>query len=272
MLTPDRQYRDLVANILDRGTRLRTRNSDCLRLFGLRIELNSFPLVWVRKAAWKTCLREMEWFMSGSSYLSDLHPSVRAWWEPWENSKGQVPYNYSEQLRTACGANAKRDRMVVVDQVDYLWDSIRDHPNSRRSVITTWNTAEMTQPDCPITNCHLTILQAFVDSDNRLHFVTYQRSADVICGLPHNWVQVWALLLYFANHCGRKPGSVIWMGGDIHVYAAHEELAWRMVACPATDDTVDLVYTPTSTEFRADDFTLSGDYKPLLTDKAEMVV
>src|SRR5690606_26897284 len=126
----------------------------------------------------------------GSEDIKDLHPSVRPWWEPWANIEGQVLFNYSDQFRAFAGTDGR-----VVDQIEYLIDGIKNHPYSRRNVITTWNAADMTNPACPITNCHSTVTQAFVNPDNSLHLVTYQRSVDVICGLPHNWIQYWSFLL-----------------------------------------------------------------------------
>lgn len=264
----NQHYLSLLAQVLAAGQVIETRNSRCKRLFGMRVKLTSFPLVWTRRTAWKTCLRELEWFMSGSNHVSDLHPSARAWWEPWEAPSGTVHYNYAAQLRCSFGT---RER-TGFDQVDFLTNGIARHPFSRRNVITTWNTADMAESDCAITNCWGTVLQAFVDTGNTLHLVTYQRSADVVCGLSHNWVQIWALLLYFAHRGGRKPGTVTWLGGDVHVYEAHESLASRMLALPEVEKSVDLVYTPTSADFTADDFTLSGPYSPLLEDRAEMIV
>lgn len=273
--TTDDVYASIIRECLA-GERITTRNSVCFRTFARQVRFTSTPLVCSRKTSWKNCLREWEWFMSGSNAIEDLHPSVRHWWMPWaadEQHYGKpglgpdfrVAHNYSEQFRYFQG------RTGYVDQIQYLIDGIRNHPFSRRNVITTWNTADMAHPECKITNCHNSLTQAFVDTENRLHLVTYQRSVDVICGLPHNWAQEWAFLLWLAHLGGRLVGSLTWIGGDVHVYEAHLPLAEKILAAPP-QQSPEMVYRPTSEEFLADDFSLDREYAPVVNERAEMIV
>lgn len=269
-MTTDEIYGDLIARILCTGQRLQTRNSVCRRVFAEKIVFESTPLVSVRKTSWKNSLREWEWFMNGSNRLVDLHPAVRPWWKSWTDEAGDISNNYSVQFRSTYGMDEYQE---PVDQIALLIEGIREHPNSRRNVVTTWNAADMVHPSTKLTNCHNTVTQAFVDDHNALHLVTYQRSADVICGVPHNWLQMWAFLQWLAYRGDRSVGTLIWIGGDVHVYEKHDQLAAKIVAY--VEDAVVapvLVYTPTSDDFRADDFTLSGPYEPVLLDRAEMIV
>ena len=265
-MTTDDRYAELIRACLD-GSPVTTRNAKCYRTIAHTARFTSAPLVCARKTAWKNALREMEWVLSGSDNVRDLHPSVRSWWEPWANSEGEIPLNYGDQLRSSCGNDGR-----VVDQVAQLLDGIANHPFSRRNVVTTWNTADMTSPRCPITNCWGTVIQAFVEPDDSLHIVTYQRSADVVCGVPHNWIQMWAFLVWVAHRTGRTVGSLTWVGGDCHVYESHVPLARRILDTQPARPAPELVHTPTSDEFRADDFTLSCPYLPTFAERAEMVV
>lgn len=275
----DLEYARIIEACLG-GYKLTTRNAECYRTripSDRTVVFDSTPLVSARKTAWKNCLREMEWFLSGSCDVSDLHESVRPWWQPWANDVGWVFGNYSQQLRRFVGydfANQYEEGNREVDQVQYLIESIRDHPNSRRAVITTWNTTEMTDPLIPITNCWGTLIQAYVE-DGVLHLETHQRSCDVVCGLPHNWLQMWGLFVWLAHQGGRKVGTLTWHGGDVHVYAEHRELAEKIVEAVDHDrmrETPRLVYEPTSKEFSAEDFRLDRPYAPVIEDKARMVV
>lgn len=282
----DNKYATLIDDIFEDGIAVHTRNSLCKRLDTILLTFRTTPLVSVRKTAWKTALREWEWFMSGSNALTDLHPSVHPWWQEWADANGRVAYNYSRQFRYFHGADETIDPerptepepVITVDQVALFVDGIKNHPHSRRNILTTWNTAEMTHKDCKLTNCHNTLTQAFVDDKNRLSLTTYQRSVDVVCGLPHNWIQMWAFLMWLAHRTGRRVGALKWIGGDVHVYDAHTALAAKITDVVLENDalsditTPNLVYTPTSDDFKADDFTLDGPYEPLITDKAEMIV
>lgn len=254
----DSLYAGIIRDALSCGERLTTRNAPVYRLIRQQATFDRTPLVCARRCAWLTALREMEWFLSGSNNINDAHPSVRPWWEPWADKHGVVWANYGQQLR---------HYGWDFDQVTHLIDGIKHHPFSRRNILTTWHASDMADPATPITNCHQTITQAFVGNHGDLGLLTYQRSADVVCGLPHNWIQAWALLLWLAQRTGTHPQWLTWVGGDVHVYVEHEALARRIV-----EDQPDLVYTPTSEEFRAADFALSGPYTPLIQESARMIV
>lgn len=263
----DETYKELIKAVLYSGTKVQTRNSKCLRVFGFPITFNACPLISLRKTSWKSAIREWEWFMSGSNKIRDLHESVHPWWKPWAVD-GVVEYNYSKQFREFHGKEG------CVDQVKELIYGIKNHPYSRRNVITTWNTSDMLNSKCAITNCHGTIIQAFVEpNNNTLHLVTYQRSADLICGVPHNWIQYWAFLLWLCQLTQRFTGSLVWIGGDVHIYEDHFELAQKMLCSDVSEiNTPKLLMRAGSEDFVADNFYLDSEYCPLLTDKAKMVV
>ena len=272
-------YGDLVRHVLTTGTRLKTRNHDCIRRHTITIIFHQTPLVSVRKTAWKTALREWEWFMSGSNNIKDLHPAVHHWWKPWVDEDGNVRYNYSQQFRSFNGVPHAPEEMAsayeprCVDQIAYLIEGIKVHRTSRRLVATTWNASEMMMPDCPVTNCHGTVVQFFSDEKtNILDMTTYQRSCDLIVGVPHNWFQYWAFLLWMAKRTGSKVGKMTWIGGDVHVYdePSHRKAADWIVE-HAGDTTAkegygppELVHTAESEdlEFKADDFELNRPYYP----------
>jgi len=264
------KFVELVKNVLD-GTEVDTRNSKTKRARNQMITFTETPLVSLRKTAWRSALHEMEWFLSGSNNIKHLHSSVRKWWEPWANKYGQVTNNYSEQFKSFAGLHEDGFQVGTIDQIEYMKNTILNEPNSRRNVITTWNTYEMNCETTPITNCHGTVIQAFVESDE-LHITMYQRSCDVMLGVPHNWIQYWAFLQYMANQTNKKVGSFTWIGGDCHVYENHFTMAERLVNSISVSYTCNLLYSPTSDEFRTSDFTLDGKYDPLIKENLEMIV
>jgi thymidylate synthase len=271
----DRKYADLIAAVRRDGKRVNPRNGERIRLHEPdKIRFRSTPLVSVRKTSWRSAIREMEWFMSGSSDVADLHPSVRKWWEPWAGADGRVLNNYSRQFRRY---NSPAAVGGGFDQVAAFIDGIRRKPHSSRHRMTTWHPEEMYDPETRITNCHGTKIQAYVVG-GVLDLSMDQGSCDLVCGVPHNWIQYWAFLLWLCHRTGNRPGEFVWDGGDVHLYAAHLDVADRIVRRVelAGDDalpkTPELVYTPTSDEFLASDFALSGPYTPLITEAVEMVV
>lgn len=266
-------YIKLLNKILTTGEEIQSRNSVTKRSINLTCKFDSTPLINIRKTAWKQALREMEWFLSGSSNVNDLHKSVQHWWFPWADKIGRIYANYGAQLRSFNGKNR------VFDQVEYMIETLKDHPNSRRNVITTWNTADMTSILTPITNCHGTVIQVFVDQVNQVHLTMYQRSADMALGVPHNFIQYWAFLMYLAHKSNRKVGSFTWFGGDCHIYKDHISTVEKMIStCKdlkweiSDIKTPELIYSPTSSDFKADDFTLNIEYKPIINESLKMIV
>lgn len=267
-MQPDIAFADHLKTILDSGSSVSTRNSVTKRVKNLTANFNTTPLISARKTAWKNALREMEWFLSGSNNIKDLHPSVHHWWQPWATSEGLITNNYSIQFRNFAGQDGS------LDSLEYLLNGVKYHPFSRRNVITTWNTADMASSKTPITNCHGSLIQALVEPhDKSLHLTMIQRSADMVLGVPHNWIQYWALLLYLAHHTNTQPGTLFWHGVDCHIYSDHEDAAKQIISADKTlISTPMLRYNSTSSNFKADDFSLEGEYKPLLNQKLNMTV
>jgi thymidylate synthase len=160
------------------------------------------------------------------------------------------------------------------DQIRYLLEGIRQHSGSRRLVATTWNPPEMVKitkinknPNTPST-CHGSLIQCHV-RNGKLHMTQYQRSADVLLGVPHNWCQYWALLLYLAHWTRLEPGTLRWIFGDLHLYQdpTHVECAKQFLnldPLPAPGQFA-LRYRPSVEwmglipEFKASDFVMDGE-------------
>ena len=102
-----------------------------------------------------------------------------------------------------------------IDQIAWVINEIKTNPNSRRLIVSGWNPQEVDDVDLP--PCH-TLFQFFVE-DGKLSCQLYQRSADILLGVPFN-IASYALLTHLvAAECGLGVGEFIWTGGDIHVYS-----------------------------------------------------
>lgn len=67
----EQHYINLIRNILDDGTLEQGRNGSTLCLYGEKMKFNlrnnTLPLLTSKKVAWKTCLKELLWFISGNT-------------------------------------------------------------------------------------------------------------------------------------------------------------------------------------------------------------
>lgn len=257
-------YLHLLLMLKKHGDYVVTRGAGVKSIFGFTFGAVGFPIISIRKTAWKTALRELEWFMSGEDtcpegVLRDV------WWKGQLSPDFKLRQGYPAQLRRSYNSEG------MFDQVAWLREEIKESPSSRRLCLTVWNPGTMAflpsinqNPMCP-TPCHA-IWNQFQVRDNQLHMNAMFRSTDAILGLPHNLVQHRALQLYFAHHAGVPAASYYNLYlNDVHYYdhPDHNDfLSWvadNVDACLLMDDCEDndLIYKPTDVEFKAEDFSLA---------------
>jgi thymidylate synthase len=265
----DEIYQDLLQRILDEGDRVESRNAATTSHIALpQACFTEFPLVTLRKTAAAKAIEEMAWFFSGDSKCPD---NLLSWWDGQLDDAGRYCAGYSEQFRAFTGVNYNYVIVEWFDQIAFVLDALKSNPNSRRIVLTSWNPHDMAvitkinaNPNTP-TTCHTTIAQFFV-RNGKLHMSSYMRSADMLLGAPHNWVQSWAMLLYFAHWAKLEVGSMRWIFGDAHIYdePSHMQAAREILACGVNEVDVVLKYAPSVgwtdaiPEFKASDFVIEG--------------
>lgn len=272
-MTPtDIIYIKLINAIVREGELVPSRNGNTYRVFNLpTIEITETPLVTIRKTAWKKAIKEMEWFLSGSQRCPN---ELLDWWQSQLNERGLYINGYGNQLRNFNGH---------YDQITLLIKGIRFHPFSRRHVITTWNPVDMAfititnnNPLTP-TTCHTTIAQFFVSKSRSLSLHSYQRSADLLLGVPHNWIQSWALLLWLCERTDTIPGKMLWTFGDAHIYKepSHMQVIDQMAGLrhKLSPPFPRLHYAgQKGSDFSASDFEIIGKIpEPIITAKPKLL-
>lgn len=272
MTIADKEYIKLLSKISLLGEVIESRNGTTKRLFDIpRVVFESFPLITLRKTAWKMAIREMQWFLSGEKKCPE---ELFSWWKDQLNEEGLYYLGYGHQLRHF------NDRF---DQINEMLAGLKSHPYSRRHVITTWNPEDMSwitaanNNEKTPTTCHTTIAQFFCSTDNTISMSSYQRSADMLLGVPHNWVQSWALLLWLARQTGRQIKKMIWTFGDAHIYMeeSHRKTLQELLSCPisAYDTYINLLYNgEVGKPFDVNDFSLSDPVsRPLVITRPRLL-
>ncbi|WWE96682.1 thymidylate synthase [Escherichia phage ECp13] len=223
-----KQYQDLIKDIFENGYETDDRTgTGTIALFGTKLRWDltkGFPAVTTKKLAWKACIAELIWFLSGSTNVNDLrliqHDSLiqgkTVWDENYENQAKDLGYHsgelgpiYGKQWRDFGG----------VDQIIEVVDRIKKLPNDRRQIVSAWNPAELKQMALP--PCHM--FYQFNVRNGYLDLQWYQRSVDVFLGLPFNIASYATLVHIVAKMCNLIPGDLIFSGGNTHIYMNHVE-------------------------------------------------
>jgi thymidylate synthase len=215
-------YLDLVRNILEHGDRREDRTGTGTRsIFGaqLRFDLREgFPLLTTKKVLFGAVVRELLWFLRGSTNIHDDLAEHTPIWNAWADERGELGPIYGYQWRNWNGEG--------IDQIQGAIDLIRRDPSSRRILVSAWNVSDLGKMALP--PCH-TLFQLYV-AGKRLDLQLYQRSADMALGVPFNIASYALLLTLIANECKLEPGYFVHTFGDAHIYSDHVEGLERQLA------------------------------------------
>ena len=210
-----RQYLDLLRYVRDHGASKGDRTGTGTKsVFGYQMRFDlaaGFPLVSTKQLHLKSIIYELLWFLRGDTNVGYLRDHGVSIWDEWADEHGDLGPVYGKQWRSwpTAGGN--------VDQLGNVVEQIKKNPNSRRLVVSAWNVGELDR--MALLPCHA--LFQFYVADGRLSCQLYQRSADVLLGVPFN-IASYALLTHMvAQQCDLAVGDFVWTGGDCHLYLNH---------------------------------------------------
>jgi thymidylate synthase len=263
-----RQYLELMRNVLEHGHKKSDRTgTGTLSIFGyqMRFDLSEgFPLVTTKKCHLKSIIYELLWFLRGDTNIHFLNEHGVSIWDEWADENGELGPIYGHQWRSWGSASGEH-----IDQIAQAVDQIRNTPDSRRIVVSSWNVAELHEMKLP--PCHA--LFQFYVADGKLSCQLYQRSADIFLGIPFNIASYALLTLMVAQSCDLKPGDFVHTLGDAHLYLNHlaqarEQLSRepRKLPLMKLNPAIDNIF-----DFRYEDFTLEG-YDPHPAIRAPVAV
>lgn len=214
MYTFERQYANLVANVLQTGFPRSTRNADTLSTFGKTLivdglDIGMFPILCGRKMYPEGVFGEFAAMLRGPTHIKDFEAWGCNYWKQWANEDGSINVDYGNVWRDFNG----------VDQVDEVIQGLQHDPYGRRHIITGWKPDNLKDLSLPC--CHM-LYQFYVTNDEKLEMMWYQRSADLMIGVPSDAIFAAAMLLWFCSKTGYEPGRIIMHFGDTHIYAEHQ--------------------------------------------------
>jgi len=234
------QYLNLIKDIIEHGTMVNGRNGNSQTIFGAAMHFdltdNAIPILTTKKVAWKTCAKELFWFLKGSTNNKTLNDqNVRIWdanasrdfldsrnlQHLEENDLGPV-YGHQWRHFNAPYQDCNTDYTGKgTDQIQYIINCLNDPVErySRRLVMSAWNPQQLDEMALP--PCH--ILAQFNVIGNKLSCSLYQRSGDVGLGVPFNIASYSFLTHIIAKHCNLEASEFVYYLGNSHIYDDHIE-------------------------------------------------
>jgi thymidylate synthase len=298
------QYLNIIDKIISTGTWEEGRNGRTKSIFGemMRFSLSNsrIPILTTKRTAWKTCLRELLWFIRGETDNRLLQEQGVHIWDgntsrEFLDSRGLNHYRegligpgYGFQWRhfggeydattgkclaedTTTGLAEDSRSSLGIDQLRQIIDALKDpaQRTSRRLIMTAWNPLQLDEMALP--PCHM-ICQFNVHNGNKLSCAMTQRSCDELLGVPFNIASYSFLTHLIAHHCGLEAYEFVYFKGNCHLYEEHIEVAkTQLQRTPFAFPTLKICNLRENIEdYIMDDFIIN-DYKSHEAIKAKMV-
>lgn len=261
----DKQYQDLLRDILTNGTLKETRSGNVYSVFdrSMRINLSEgFPLLTTKKMFTRGIIYELLWFLSGDTnikYLVDHGVHI------WDDDAYRFYLQISDDMRQFSTKTPNEEEFLRLlgtktlhngyvfgdlgpiygrqwrnygisgrDQIGAIIDTLKTNPNDRRMVLCGWNPDVLDKVALPA--CHTMAIfytRQITKGEEKCYELScsfFCRSQDVFLGTPFN-VASYALLTHMLSQCaGMIPGELVWHGVDCHLYANHIEPAKELLS------------------------------------------
>ena len=287
MISNEQVYLNALKEVLETGTMRKTRNSKTISKFSIKMDFDirtSFPLMTTKKVYWKGILHELLWFISGNTNAKDLQRENVHIWD--DNSSREFLddlklHNYEEgdcgpiygfqwrHFGTPYKGHDYNYNGLGIDQLQNCINLIKRDPSSRRIFMSAWNPVQLN--DMCLPPCHVSY-QFYVNNENELSCIMYQRSGDMFLGIPFNIASVSLLVYIIAMITEKKPGNVSIVIGDAHIYEDHiEQVREQLLREPYPLPTLKIKKRFTNiNDYKYENFDLEG-YVCHPTIKAKMV-
>lgn len=248
------QYLDIMKDILNNGIDRPDRTGVGSRTtWGqmMKIDLQEgFPIITTRKVSLKVAFEETWFFLRGETNTKKLEEKKINIWKgnttrefldnrnlnylpeghmgkgygfQWRNFGGQYkeivdPITYNVKYDVSQSING-------IDQVKNLLEGLKNDPNSRRHLVTSWNPQQLDEMALP--PCH--VMHSYQVVNGKLNSCFKMRSSDWMYGAPYNFESYSLLNLVFSKYLNLEPGILVYQGDDVHLYQNQIDVAKKQI-------------------------------------------
>lgn len=230
----DNAYEELVEAIYNDGvwtdSNVRTKYADGTpatykAVAGISFRLdnskNNAFLLTTKNVLWKSAIKELYWiYIMQSNNVTELEKMNCGIWTAWKKA--------DDTIGPAYGAIISKPTFGYKNQLEYVVETLKKDPNSRRVMINLWDIDSL--PEMALTPCCYNVL--FNILDGKLYMQLNIRSSDIALGLPFNIFQFQVLHKLIAHEVGVEPADMIVMISNLHYYDRHEEKLLKQLDSP----------------------------------------
>ena len=192
-----------------------------VKTFGVvnRYDLSKeFPALTLRPTAIRSAVDELLWiWQKKSNNTNELNSCI---WDEWADCNGSIGKAYGYQLGVKY-----RFPHGEMDQVDNVLWQLKNTPYSRRIMTNIFNFSDLMEMGLEPCAYSMT----FNVTGDRLNAILNQRSQDILAANNWNVVQYSVLVHMFAQVSGLKPGELVHVISDAHIYDRHIPIIQEMI-------------------------------------------
>lgn len=223
-MSVDTSYLALVANIVHNG--YDQENTRMLPMQTIRCDniSTSFPIVQHKKLFLRGVWEELLFFLRGERDVRKLQQkNVHIWDANADLEYKKINNKQLEywDLGPVYGCQWRNFNSEGCDQLLDIITSLKNRSQSRRLLMSAWNPAqfdEMVLPPCHVSYHFVPYMK---NGEYTVDLMMYQRSADVMLGLPFNIASTAFMLLLICYYCNCEPGNMMVCIGNAHIYKDH---------------------------------------------------
>ena len=229
MTQADKQYNELVKNILENGVLDEnprpvykdgtSAHSRFITDIYSKYSENITPIISLRPIAWRTGIREiLTIYQKQTNNIREMEDMGVGWWSDWTVNLDDVPELHNIGLRY--GATVKKWNLM-----NKLLDGLVNEPFSRRHIINLYQESDLQETDGLHPCAFLTEWACRRAKDGKMYLDVSltQRSSDFGTAYSINQIQYKALQMMVACHCGYEVGTFSHHVMNLHIYDRHEE-------------------------------------------------